>query len=79
MYVNKTEICYLKANGNISCIILFKKCTKKILHKESEMFLNDTVYRFSVYPSSIKKEGIFNIHQYLMAKKKFIRKYFLYL
>ena len=74
MYVNKTEICYFKANGNISCIILFKKSTKKILHKESEMFLNDTVYRFSVYPSSIKKEGIFNIHQYLMKKKKFIRK-----
>ena len=36
--------------------------------EQSEVSLNGTVYDFSVDPSSIKKEDIPNIHQYLMIK-----------
>ena len=34
--------------------------------EQSEISLNGTVYDFSVDHSSIKKEDILNIHQYLM-------------
>ena len=36
--------------------------------KQSEIFLNGNVYHFSVDHSSIKKEGILNIHQYLIIR-----------
>ena len=36
--------------------------------EQSEISLNGTVYDFSVDHSSIKKEDILNIHQYLMIK-----------
>ena len=46
--------------------------------EQSELSLNGTVHNFSVDYSSIIKEDILNIHQYLMIKNKimfdFIRK-----
>ena len=36
--------------------------------KQSKISLNGTVCNFSVDHSSIKKEDILNIHQYLMIK-----------
>ena len=36
--------------------------------EQSEISFNGTVYDFSFDHSSIKKEGILNIHQYLMIK-----------
>ena len=36
--------------------------------EQSQISLNGTVYDFSVDHSSIKKEDILNIHQYLMIK-----------
>ena len=36
--------------------------------EQSEISLNGTMYHFSVDHSSIKKEDILNIHQYLMIK-----------
>ena len=35
---------------------------------QSEISLNGTLYDFSVDHSSIRKEDILNIHQYLMVK-----------
>ena len=32
-----------------------------------EMFLNNTIYDFSVDHSAIEKENMLNIHEYLMA------------
>ena len=37
-------------------------------NKQSEISLNGTVYNFSVDHSSIKKEDILNIYEYLMVK-----------
>ena len=67
-YVNK--ICKIKANNNISWYNLhflsvsidFKK------DEQSKISLNGTVYDFSVGQSSMKKEGILNIHQYFKIK-----------
>ena len=36
--------------------------------EHSEISLNTTVYDFSVNHSSIKKEDILNLHQYLMIR-----------
>ena len=70
MYVNKTEICKFKAKDNISwydfCLGSISKDFTK--NEQSEIFLNGTVYDFLVDHSSTKKEGIFNIHQYLMVQ-----------
>ena len=70
MYVNKTEICKFKANDNISWYSLHLRSESKDFTKDekSEISLNDTVYDFSVGHSSIKKEDIVNIHEYLMVK-----------
>ena len=67
-YVNR--ICKIKANNNISWYNLhflsvsidFKK------DEQSKISLNGTVYDFSVGHSSMKKEGILNIHQYFKIK-----------
>ena len=69
LYVIKTYICKLKAEDNISW---YNFCLGSVSQdftkdEQSEMFLNDTVYDFSVDHTSIKKEDI-NIHQYLMIK-----------
>ena len=70
MYVNKTEICKFKAKDNISwydfCLGSISKDFTK--NEKSEISLNGTVYDFLVDHSSTKKEGIFNIHQYLMVQ-----------
>ena len=70
MYANKTEIYKFKTEDNISCCnfcwgSVSQDFTKD---KQSEISLNVTVYDFSVDQSSIKKEHILNIHQYLMTK-----------
>ena len=70
MYVNKTEICKLKANNNISwnnfCFGSISNDFTK--GEQSEIFLNGTVYDFPVDHSSSRKENILNIHQYLIIK-----------
>ena len=70
MYVNKTEICKFKAKDNISwydfCLGSISKDFTK--NEQSEISLNGTVYDFLVDHSSTRKEGIFNIHQYLMVQ-----------
>ena len=70
MYVNKTEIYKFKAKGNTRWYNFCLGCTSKDFTKdgESEVLLNGTAYDFSVDHSSIKKEDILNIHQYLMIK-----------
>ena len=57
-------------NGNISW---FNFCLGSISkdfanEEQSEISFNGTVYDISIGHSSIKKEDILNIHQYLMAK-----------
>ena len=70
MYVNKTEICKFKTKDNIRwydfCLGSISKDFTK--NEQSEISLNGTIYDFLVDHSSIKKEGIFNIHQYLMVQ-----------
>ena len=69
-YVNKTEIYNFKAKDNISwynfCLGSVSKDFTK--DQQSEDSLNGTVYNFSVDHSSLKKEDILNIYQYLMIK-----------
>ena len=53
--------------------VLFRKYIKRFYEEwtiKSEISLNWTVYDFSVDYSSIEKEGILNIHEYLMIKNK---------
>ena len=70
LHVNKIEICKFKANDNISCSNFYLGNVSKDFTKDEqrEISLNGTVYDFSVDHSSIKKENILNIHQYLMIK-----------
>ena len=70
LYVNKTEICKIKANNNISWYNLHLVSVSIDIKKDeqSKISLNGTVYDFSVGHSSMKKEGIFNIHQYFKIK-----------
>ena len=63
--LNKTEIFRMKANDNIRW---YNLCLGLILHKQSEIFLNSSVYDFSVDHSSSKKWEIISIHEYLMVK-----------
>ena len=65
MYVNKTEIYKFKAKDNI---IWYNFCLRSVSKdfskdEEHEIYLNGTVYDFSVDHSSVKKEDILNIHQ----------------
>ena len=74
MYVNKTEIYKLNTRDNISW---YNFCLGSIAigftkDEQSEISLNGTVYDFSVGHSSIKKEDILNIYQYLMIKNNII-------
>ena len=72
LYVNKTEICKFKAKDNISwCNFCLGNVSRDFTKDEQrEISLNGTVYDFSFDHSSIKKEDILNIHQYLMIKNK---------
>ena len=62
-YVNKTEIYKFKAKYNISwynfCLGSISKDFTK--DEQSEIYLSNTVYDFSVDYSSVKKENILNI------------------
>ena len=70
LYVNKTEIYKFKAKYNISrynfCLASVSQDFTK--DEQDETSLNDTILYFSIDHSSIKKEDILNIHQYLMIK-----------
>ena len=70
LYVNETDIYKFKAKDNISWYYFSLTSTLKDFtrYEQCEIFLNGTVYDFSVNHSSIKKEDILNI-QYLMIKK----------
>ena len=70
LYENKTEICKLEAPYNIPW---YKFCLGRVWKdftkdKMSENSLDGIVYDFSVDHNAIKKENIFNIHNYLMKK-----------
>ena len=67
---DKTEIFKFKAKDNISW---YNFCVRRVSQdfakdEQSEISLNGTVHDFSVEHSSIKKEDILNIHQYLIIK-----------
>ena len=69
LFVNKTEICKFKANNKLVSFCLGSVSKDFTKDEHSEFFLDCTVYDFSVDNiSSIKKEDILNIHQYLMVK-----------
>ena len=72
LYVNKTDICKFKAKDSITCYNFCLGSVSKGFTKDeqNEIFLNSTVYDFPANHSSIKKDDIFNIHQYLMVFKK---------
>ena len=77
LYVNKINYKF-KVKSNISwynfCIgSLSKDFTKD---EQNEISWNDTVYDFSGDHSSIKKEDILNIHQYLLIKNDIKNVYF---
>ena len=68
--VNKTEICKFKTNDNITwydfCLgIISDNFTKA---EQKEISLNGTAYNFSLDQSSIKKDYILNIIEYLMVQ-----------
>ena len=50
----------------IFCLACVSKDFTK--HEQSEIFFKWYVYEFSIDHSSITKEDILNIHQYLMVK-----------
>ena len=64
--IYKTEIYKFKAKDNIRWYNFWLGSISK--DELSEISLDGTVYDFSVNDSSIKKEDIVNIHQYLMIK-----------
>ena len=68
LYVNKTETCKFKGNDNICWYNFCLKSLSKYFTKDeqSDISLNGTVYNFSV--SSVKKEDILNVYEYLMVK-----------
>ena len=70
MYVNKTKIYKSKAKENINWYNLCLESVSQDFTKDehSQTSLNASVYDFSVDHSSINKEDILNIHQYLMIK-----------
>ena len=70
LHVTKKEICKFKAKDNISWYNFCLRSISKDFTKDdqSEISLNGTMYDFSVDHSSIKKEGILHIHQYLIIK-----------
>ena len=56
----------LNDSSNKVCIL--NKIEDLNLSVLNQISLNGTVFDFSVDPSSIEKEDILNIHQYLMIK-----------
>ena len=72
MYVSKTEIYKFKTHGDILWYDFgFRRVPKGFTKDEqSEIYLNDTIYDFSVDRISVVKENILNIHEYLMLRNK---------
>ena len=71
--MNKTEICKFKVCGNILWYQFCLGSISKDFTKDEmgEIYLNSTVYEFSVDHSSIqKKKDILNIHKYLTKDNK---------
>ena len=70
LYVNIEEIFKFKVHDNIRQYEFYLGSVSKDFAKDepSEISLNGTVYDFSVDHSSIEKEDILNIHEYLMVK-----------
>ena len=70
LVLDKTEICKFMAHGSIRwyefCLGKLSKNFKK--DEQGEICLNGTVYNFSVNLSSVEKEDIFNIYEYLKVK-----------
>ena len=70
MCVNKTEICKFKTNDNITwydfCLGIISDNFTKV--EQKEISLNGTAYNFSLDQSSIKKDYILNIIEYLMVQ-----------
>lgn len=74
LYLNKTDTCKSKVPCNISwCEFCLGSVSKDFTKdQQSEDSLNGTVYNFSVDHSSVEKEDILNIYQYLMIKNNII-------
>ena len=70
MYVNKTDIWKFKAFDSIRgyefCLGRVSKDFTK--DERSKISVNGTVYDFLVDHSSVEKENILNIYEYLMVK-----------
>ena len=82
MQQKKISINFSKANINI-CLRLHYNDDRSYLYvNKTEISLNCTIYDFSVEHSSIKKDDILNIPQYLMIKNNIkqcaglLKKYF---
>ena len=72
MYENKTEIGKFKTNLNLK-LNWYNFCWGNISNnytkdEQSAISVNGPVYDFPVDSSSVKKEDIPNIHQYLIVK-----------
>ena len=67
-YVNNTDICKFKANDNISWYNFCLRGVSKDFTKDeqSDISWNGTAYDFPIDYSSIKKEDILNIRQWLI-------------
>ena len=70
LHVSETEIYKFKGHDKISwCEFCSGRISKDFTKDEqSEIFINGTVYDFTVDHSSIQREDILNIHEYLMVK-----------
>ena len=68
--LNKTEICRIQANDNIRWYYFCSGSISKHFTKDKQckMFVNSSIFNFSDIYSSIKKEDILHIHEYLMVK-----------
>ena len=75
LYVNKTEIFKFKVKDNISWYNFYLENISNFFTKDEQtkISLNGTVYDVSVDHSSVKKEDIINIHQYLIDEKNSIK------
>ena len=75
LYASKTDIYKFKAKDNISWYNFCSESMSLDFTKDEqiETSLNGIVYNISVSHSSVKKEDIFTIHQYLMIKNNIKR------
>ena len=64
------KVCKFKVHDNIRWYEFCLGSVSKhfVKYEQIEIYLNGTVYDFSVARSSIKKLNILNIHEYFMVK-----------